>query len=48
MVLNIIGLFRFMRISHALDRMRDEYFKKYLELMEKEYGIELFDKDNRQ
>lgn len=46
--LNIIGLIRLNRTARALDRMRDEWFKKYLELIEKEQGIELFDKDSRQ
>lgn len=46
--LNIISLVRLTRTSRALDKMRDQYYKKYLELVEKEQGIELFDKDSRQ
>lgn len=45
---NIYWTTRAIRDARTFNKLADEYFKKYLELVEKEQGIELFDKDSRQ
>ena len=41
MVLNIIGLIRNIRSARRFNKLSDEYFNKYLELLEKEFKNEL-------
>lgn len=45
---NIFWTMRAIRDARTFNKMADEYYKKYLKLIEKEQGIELFDKDSRQ